>query len=374
MNKAGIKQIIITIVSLISVIVVAAAFTVAWYQEEVVDPYQFDITADGVLFVYIGTTSFDSEQSFAPAVAMSEAIEGGQYYDVTKVYNSGDANPSYISKAATVATINTPAITVMYGGAMGEVPNISLSTFDYIGTYISYNGDLVQVTNENRDGMGIRPGETLAYNSGNMQTAHEVNITYSTNDYIGLYVYYNDTYTFVTRALKDSLDIVPGTTKAYKDNAGEQEAIFINGVEDYIGYYIYVTQNGSSEYIQLTEDNYTQYTVIVGETKLYQPANEMTVNVDIRFKGSNTSNSDYFDSGSFTITNLHMYSNASRTNEYDITRENENKKAHFVTNGTVDIYVDFDVYLTYPDELLDPEIRGKDIYIEIAVSVEVGRL
>jgi hypothetical protein len=82
MNANKVRQIIITCVSLVTLIVVAAAFTVAWYLEDIADPYTFNITADGVLYVYVGSTVVDSGKSFAPAVSKAGAIREGLSYDV----------------------------------------------------------------------------------------------------------------------------------------------------------------------------------------------------------------------------------------------------------------------------------------------------
>lgn len=109
----------------------------------------------------------------------------------------------------------------------------------YVGYFVYYQEEYVLVTEANIGDLEIEPGVTLAYTKqpnrygdlldvfsllqfnhiGDYVHCFWLNSNFlatSTNDYIGYYVKYQNKYVLVGAGNKDSLNITPGTTNAYK--------------------------------------------------------------------------------------------------------------------------------------------------------------
>lgn len=102
--------ILITCLLTASLVLALGTVTFSWYQSRISSDKGVEIPADG--FIVVG---FDENPEIAagvlePAVAKPNAIRDNRYFDVMKLYDENDANPSYIEKKATSYT-HTEVIT-----------------------------------------------------------------------------------------------------------------------------------------------------------------------------------------------------------------------------------------------------------------------
>jgi hypothetical protein len=99
-----------------------------------------------------------------------------------------------------------------------------------------------------------------------------------------------------------------------------------------------------------------------------------TVNYNLRFKKtSDTENDDYYDGGQFTVTKIYFTSDGTESGAKTLDTQSEDKKTgSFLIYGSEALTVCIELHLTYPDELLDPELRGSDVYIAVGLSVSVS--
>jgi hypothetical protein len=107
MKKKGIINFIIMVVSAVTALVLILNATTSWFEKTAEYGHQFEIHADGVLYIYIPASVEDTHSSLTPAIAMPYAVQNGKYIDVLKTYDQSDANPSWVSVTAGVASYST---------------------------------------------------------------------------------------------------------------------------------------------------------------------------------------------------------------------------------------------------------------------------
>lgn len=334
MKNKKTKQIIITCVLLVAVLLVATAFTVAWYQQDAVTPYFFEITADGLLYVYIDSIIVDNEEGLTPAVAMPGAVQEGLYVDPLVTYNSSDDNPSYVQKPASISNINGAFKVYNEGWAYRKV-ELEKDEDGYT-LYPKFNSDgtIVWLDEENRIWDTTRKelfdGEnSLGYSK---ETDYKPKLDASGN------VVWNAEYSAQ------------------------------GGPWPYVG----------SEYWECEE------VVAEGSTTA-------TCNFTLRFKqsgGYDENNNevnldDYYADGTFAIKRIYFSTSKTAISEGAVlgdgndgkaflTLADDNTSGSFEIYGSEEIYFHAEVYLNEVDELLDPEMRGKPVYLEVGISVVVG--
>lgn len=315
MNANKVRQIIITCVSLVTLIVVAAAFTVAWYLEDIADPYTFNITADGVLYVYVGSTVVDSGKSFAPAVSKAGAIREGLSYDVLAVSDS-------IEKTAEVAVVSGD-VTIYNEGYRYEKVELPKDTDGYtLYPYINTDGTIKWVDDGD-------------HSQG-----------------------------WVTRTLPTAYD-GEGKATAWSSETDYEPALNSDGTVKWLQSY---TVGSGGEWLYLGQEYWQcKQQVMPGSTSA-------TVNYNLRFKKtSDTENDDYYDGGQFTVTKIYFTSDGTESGAKTLDTQSEDKKTgSFLIYGSEALTVCIELHLTYPDELLDPELRGSDVYIAVGLSVSVS--
>jgi hypothetical protein len=159
--------IIISLIVILTATLGLVAFSYAWYVLEYVESTEFLLQADGFVVIYFNEDVEYSDIVLTPALAMENAIRDNQYMDVLTEYNSGDPNPSYIQKAATVGTY--AAIVNYYNGEENPIKNELFIDIDAFVTIdentqvrISLEKEIsiiIRVVIE--DGRGINPTVTI---------------------------------------------------------------------------------------------------------------------------------------------------------------------------------------------------------------------
>ena len=108
--------------------------------------------------------------------------------------------------------------------------------------------------------------------------------------------------------------------------------------------------------------------------ELREGSSECTVHLNIRFKASEDSEvDDYFDNSNFVIHELYITRTLDNGTEVVPFTEHsaDYTTCSYTMYGIEHFVMHAKVYLAQPDELLDPALRGGEVYMTIAVSVEV---
>ena len=338
MSKTKILQrIIIMCVMAVTLTVSCLAFSYAWYQDKPEKPYMFEIYANGVLYVYIESKTVDNEEYLYPAVAMPGAVAEGLYMDVLTEYDSLSANPSYIEKAASVTTIKGQFTVFNEGEAEVPVPLPQDSQGYTLYPDVTTDGHI----------KWINPSD---HSQGWQTTRMPIHWTGDP-------------------AVPDEWDKEVGYEPLLDD---DDEIVW---KESYAA--APVTVNGADYYYG--KDRYEQKLVPK------EGSSEATVYLDLSFKASDDDDlDDYYDPKSFVVKRLYLttvdeeipvgvgmgaaYHNSGV--RFD-TISQDKTSATFKMFGLSDYYIHAEVYLAQPDELMDPELRGKDVYLRVGVSVAV---
>lgn len=107
MKKKLIFNFIIMVVTAVTALTLILGVSNSWFQQSADYGHQFEVHADGVLYIYIPATVENTETNLTPAIAMPYAVQNGKYIDVLKTYDPLDATPSWVSKAAGIAVYST---------------------------------------------------------------------------------------------------------------------------------------------------------------------------------------------------------------------------------------------------------------------------
>lgn len=107
MKRKLIFNFIIMVVSAVTALTLILGASSSWFAQSAEYGHQFEIHADGVLYIYIPATVENTNTGLTPAVAMPYAVQNGKYIDVLKTYDSQDETPSWVSKAAGIAAYST---------------------------------------------------------------------------------------------------------------------------------------------------------------------------------------------------------------------------------------------------------------------------
>lgn len=340
MNGEKTKKLIIMGVLAITLAVSLIAFSVAWFQEKVVTPYSFVINANGVLYVYMDSEVVANEQPLIPAVAMPGAVSAGRYIDVLTEYDPASPNPSYVEKAASITQIKG---------------NFTVFNEGYVYDPVALGKD------EN--------GYTLA----------------PVLDDYGYIVWIDDSdhsKGYKTQRIPDSFDD-DGNVTAWSKNTYYEPLVDENGRVVWSKFTSYddYCKNGECPPIQTACTGWEKKSVLRDNSK------SCKVTIHVAFKASaDASLNDYFDSSSFVIRRLYL-----TTENEDIpegtqlgkvygnsgvpfdNQSDDKTTSSFEMFGSSEYYLHAEVYLAQPDQLLDPEIRGRNVYMTVSVSVEVSQ-
>lgn len=343
MKTTKITQLIITGMLAVALVVAAIAYSLAWYQMDVATPYTFEIHANGVLYVYVDSVVVDNDSALVPAVCIPGAISEGLNYDVLTLYNAGDANPSYISKVASVTPIK----------GQFRVNNEG------------YAYDKVELPKD-EDGYTLYP-----------QLTRE-----------GLIVWINDSdhsqgwrTTLKVTEWDDETPIAWSRETDYEPQLDSNDHIIWNEAGQAL----------LAEWAWLPEDEQIQTTSLASQRNwecrevVREGSSECTVNVNIRFKASDDPEvNDFYDNASFAVRRLYI------TRQDETIAEGVGMGAAYGNSGvqlaslsadkltcsytmygSEEFFMHAEVYLTQPDELLDPQLRGQEVYLAVYVSVEI---
>lgn len=427
------KPILFFGVVLMTLILVVVSFTYSWFtsNEEVV--YPFEISADGVLYVYVDADVQENPTSLIPAVAMEGAVAEGLPMNVLKTH--AEDNNSYIKSAASITDV-TGRFTVFNDGV----------GYDKIELPKDAEGNTLY---PKIDGFGNIAWKSDNHTPGNWETyrvivGQEAYIRYKTpraGDYYlypaidpyGKIKWKSDDYTignWETHAVYDARQEVYGILPLIDENGD------IVWREDFS----FPETSGSTEWNYYGEDywetsylwtedevpeNVEEYTKILYSTETdYSPlidsegkiiwredfefpetdgssewafygedfwecemvetpgAAEAEVSYNIFFKASDDPEAqDYFDPDLFTIKRIYFTSTPDAVAEADMATAStvfqvtpttaDLKQGKFTIKGTQPLFVHAEIYLTYPDELLGDSLRGKPIYMALGVSVSL---
>ena len=337
MKGAKIKQIVIVCVMLLSTVVVGVAFTVAWYQQSAVTPYFFEIDADGILYIYVDSITIDNEDNLVPAVAMPGAVEEGLNIDVLELYEESSENPSYVQKTATITSV-VGGFTIYNEGYAYQPVELPKDEEGYtLAPVINSEGE-IQWKDDNDHTLGWQEQRFPIFNSE--------------GDVVG---YSQET--------------------DYKPLLDENDKIVWKGSYSGSTWAWYGQQYWECE----------QEPVEGSSTGL--------VNFSLRFKetagvdkdGNVVNYDDYYADGIFGVKRIYFSNSAIPLGQNETpgvgnsakafdTLEEDNMSGTFTIYGSEELYVHAEVYLLEPDELLDPHIRGSEVYMSIGISVEVKQL
>ena len=334
MKNKKTKQIITISVLLVAVLLVATAFTVAWYQQDTITPYFFEIMADGLLYVYVDSVIVDNEEGLTPAVAMPGAIAEGLHVDPLVTYNGSDDNPSYVQKPASVSNIDSAFRVYNEGWSYVKV-ELPKDAEGYT-LYPKFNSDGTIVWQDKENGIWETTKKSL----------------YEGEDFVG---YSKET--------------------DYKPKLDADGNVVWNAE--------YTVQGGSWPYVG---SEYWVCEEVVADGSTYA-----TCNFSLRFKqsgGYDENNNevdidDYYADGTFAIKRIYFSTSRDPIAEDAVlgegndgkaflTLSDDNTSGSFAIYGSEEIYIHAEVYLKEVDELLDPDMRGKPVYLAVAISVEVG--
>lgn len=419
MKTAKITHFIIMGMVTAALIVAVIAFSLAWFQVDVATPYTFDIHANGVLYVYVDAEIMDNDSPLVPAVAIPGAIQEGLPYDVLTVYDAGDANPSYIQKVASVTSVKGKFGVNNEGYAYDKIPlpqdEDGYTLYPVVDSYgyVVWNNPSDHSLGWQTKRKGIEFENKVAV-EWSVEPDYEPVIDDSGK------VVWNDDMTVFDFSLESSDNWMPGTSYLPTDSQGY--AFF--PVIDSNGYVVWNDPSDHSLGWQQTKraiyegDVFIDY---VKNDKIYEPqidatgriiwkagtyyasdfylgeqywtckevvregSSECTVHLSMRFKASddNTVN-DYYDPVDFSIRRLYI----TRTDEeiaegvgmgamYGnsgvpfVEQSADKSTCTYLMYGSEEFYLHAEVYLTQPDELMNPVLRGKSVYMVVAVSVEV---
>lgn len=350
MKQSGIQKVIISGVFAVAILVTLISFAIAWFQVEVSTSYRFTIKANGVLYVYVEADVVDNATPLVPAVMMQGAVEQGLPYDVLTVYDPSSPTPSYVQEAAGITTIKGK-FTVQNEGWAYEKVELEKDEDGYtLYPKITESGFVVW--------------KDASDHSKGWQTM------YCYTDLIDGSLIGED-------GTMDGIPTHKSTKTDYAPTISPSGRIaWLKDVLPTIYQYPPNQDHGTLYY-------YYDSSYYEPEQHLKEGAHEALVHVDIQFK-PNPDSDEQFDSAWFCIKRLYF----TRRDE-DIaegvgmgavygnsgvelaTLSSDKTSATFTMYGTEDFFVHAEVYLTQPDELLDPLLRGKDVYMKVAVSVEV---
>lgn len=412
MKTAKITHFIIMGMVTAALIVAVIAYSLAWFQVDVATPYTFDIHANGVLYVYVDAEIMDNDSPLVPAVAIPGAIQEGLPYDVLTVYNAGDANPSYIQKVASVTSVKGKFGVNNEGYAYDKVPLPQDEDGYTLYPVIDANGYIVW--NDASDhSLGWRQArkpiewdgvtvvdwastpdyEPLVDNSGKVIWISEF-FDYSDDTYLN---FWENSSNVLSRDGNDTIYPVIDSDGYIVWNDPSDHSL---GWAQRRGE---TPKNEHGQFITCYEPVYDATGKVSWASGLYsssavwgqefwkckevvrEGSSECTVHLSMRFKASedNTIN-DYYDPVDFSIRRLYI----TRTDEeiaegvgmgamYGnsgvpfVEQSADKSTCTYLMYGSEEFYLHAEVYLTQPDELMNPILRGKPVYMVVAVSVEV---
>lgn len=339
MKGNKVKQLVMICALLMSIIVVGVAFTVAWYQEETATPYFFEIQADGILYVYVDTVVVENNDSLVPAVAIPGAIQEGLPYDVLEEYDANAAEPSYIEKTASITNV-VGAFRVYNEGYAYQPIELPKDSEGYTLVPVLNGRGEIQWIDDNDHSKGWQEQRMPIY-------ADTAAGWTPTGEYSKATDY---------RPLLDANGNI-----VWKGSYGETEKAW-----PYYG----------QEHWECEEE------VVEGSTA-------GKVNFNLRFKETpgtkEYSADDYYSNGLFKVKRIY-FSNSKDPlpegaepgvgNDAKVFSElSEDKMSgSFEIFGSEELYIHAEVYIAVPDELMDPALRNKMVYMAIGISVEVRQL
>lgn len=342
MKTAKITHFIIMGMVTAALIVAVIAYSLAWFQVDVATPYTFDIHANGVLYVYVDAEIMDNDSPLVPAVAIPGAIQEGLPYDVLTVYNAGDANPSYIHKVASVTSVKGKFGVNNEGYAYDKIPLPQDENGYTLYPVIDANGYIVWNDASDHSQGWQQRRKPIAWSDG-------------------------------------GAEIEWSKEPDYEPMLNEHDAIQWNESTIELVQNI-IEQGDTPDYSPYLGEAYWNCRTVVREG-----SSECTVHLSMRFKASedNTIN-DYYDPVDFSIRRLYI----TRTDEeiaegvgmgamYGnsgvpfVEQSADKSTCTYLMYGSEEFYLHAEVYLTQPDELMNPILRGKPVYMVVAVSVEV---
>ena len=342
------KPILFFGVVLMTLILVVVSFTYSWFtsNEEVV--YPFEISADGVLYVYVDADVQENPTSLIPAVTMEGAVAEGLPMNVLKTY-AEDSN-SYIKSAASITDV-TGRFTVFNDGVGYDRVELPKDADGYtLYPKIETSGNIVWKSDN--------------HTPGNWET-HRI---------------------FVREELVPIID--PSTGEQMKDEYGYLWDI-VNIYSTETDYYPLIDEDGGivwKEGFTPAEgaDAWDYYGEDFWECEMVETegAAEAEVTYNIFFKSSDDPEAqDYLDPDLFTIKRIYFTSTPDAVTEEDMATAStifpitpstaDLKQGKFTIKGTQPLFLHAEIYLTYPDELLGDSLRGKPIYMALAVSVSL---
>lgn len=192
--------------------------------------------------VGLGNVDNTSDMNKPVSSAMQTALDG-KIEDVR-----ADGQSVVENKIANIPPADEEVVGVAMTGFDGYIESPywrhATSTIEYVGLYVPYEYSRELVTSENKDSLGIIPGTTPAFFlvSGTYpvkQTPPRWDEFYGYTEfdvveaYMGFFVEYNGQMVKVVDENKDSLGIVPGTTKAYNRAGGLYAEITVDQMVGY---------------------------------------------------------------------------------------------------------------------------------------------
>lgn len=344
------KPILFFGVVLMTLILVVVSFTYSWFtsNEEVV--YPFEISADGVLYVYVDADVQENPTSLIPAVAMEGAVGEGLPMNVLKTH--AEDNNSYIKSAASITDV-TGRFTVFNDGVGYEKIELPKDAKGY-------------TLYPKIDGFGNIAWKSDNHTPGNWETCR---IQVGTKEEIWIDPGTGDpAYDEITG------DTIYETVPVYSTETDYSPLVDSEGEIIWRGDFEFPETDGSSEWAFYGEDFW--------ECEMVETpgAAEAEVTYNIFFKASDDPEAqDYFDPDLFTIKRIYFTSTPAAVAEEDMATAStvfqvtpttaDLKQGKFTIKGTQPLFVHAEIYLTYPDELLGDSLRGKPIYMALGVSV-----
>lgn len=107
MKNKVLFNLIFSIVAAITTLTISIAASFSWFEGVREISEEFEIKADGVLYLYIPASMVETDEILTPAKAMPGAVANGLNMDVLNLYNETDEEPSYVSQTAEIAEYST---------------------------------------------------------------------------------------------------------------------------------------------------------------------------------------------------------------------------------------------------------------------------
>lgn len=302
-----------TTMSLAAVIVVTVVFTLSWYVKDIVAPYHFSITADGLLYVYVGSVTLENNESLRPAVAVPGSIQEGA--------------ESYLSEASLTHIEGQIAI---YNEG-----------FPYVFVELPKDGDgytLFPLCDSSGNIVWIDPDD----HSLGWQTTRKV---------------------IAADGMGNPTDWSRVT---------DYEPLVIDGQIQWKG-----TFQVDGEWPYYGQEYWNCKEVPAPGAK------GAIVNFSLVYKASDDPDlEDYYSNEMFTVSRLYFTTTPERLRPDEPLTESNSKPfrtlsddktmGSFIIYGSEIVYFHAEISLRYPDELIDPRLRGKTVYIALNLSVEVS--